>query len=121
MPQYVVFAIDADEDAWERASEETKQLTYDADERFLKLLQDRGGRVVGGADLSHSRDTRVLTKDENGGVLVSEGPYAETVEQVSGFYIVEADNLDDVVEGATLMLEGHSRMEVRPRPVRDDS
>jgi hypothetical protein len=121
MQQYVVFAIDADENAWEQASDETKQLTYDADERFLKLLAERGGRVVGGADLSHSRNTRVLTKDGSGGALVSEGPYAETVEQVSGFYIVEAESLDDVIEGAKLMLEGHERMEVRPRPNRSES
>lgn len=121
MPQYVVFAVDADEDAWEQASDETKDVTYAADQRFLDLIKERGGRVVGGADLSHSRETRVLTKDGAGGLLVSEGPYAETVEQVSGFYIVEADNLDDVVEAAGLMLEGHARMEVRPRPVEDPS
>jgi hypothetical protein len=121
MQQYVVFAIDADEDAWEQASDETRNETYDADQRFLKLLAERGGRVVGGADLSHSRDTRVLTKDGSGGALVSEGPYAETVEQVSGFYIVEAQSLDDVVEGAKLMLEGHARMEIRPRPAQEES
>src|SRR5690242_17149482 len=100
MPQYVVFAVDEDEDAWEQSSEETKDLTYAADQRFLDLIKERGGRVVGGADLSHSRDTRVLTKDGSGGFLVSEGPYAETVEQMSGFYIVEAPSLEDVVEAA---------------------
>jgi hypothetical protein len=121
MPQYVVFAIDDDEDAWERKSEEARNETYDADQRFGKLLEERGGRIVGGADLSHSRDARVLTKDGAGGAMVTEGPYAETVEQISGFFIVECDDVDDVVEAARLMLEGHTRLEIRPRPVREES
>ena len=121
MPQFVVFAIDDDENAWEGASAETRDETYAADMRFGKLLEERGGRVVGGADLSHSRNTRLLTKDGGGGAVVTDGPYAETVEQVSGFFIVEAATVDDVVEAAKLMLEGHSRLEVRPRPVKEQS
>ncbi len=121
MPQYVVFAIDADEDAWEAASDEVKDQTYAADERFGKLLEERGAKIVGGADLSHSREARLLTKDAAGGAVVTEGPYAETVEQVSGFFIVEAPDYDVVVEAAKLMLEGHTRLEIRPRPVREES
>jgi hypothetical protein len=120
MPQYVVFAIDDDENAWEKASDEIRNETYAADQRFGKLLEERGGRIVGGADLTHSRDARVLSKGSDG-PIVTEGPYAETVEQVSGFYIVECDDLDDVVDAARLMLEGHSRLEIRPRPVRSES
>ena len=121
MPQYVVFAVDDDEDAWEQADEETRNETYAADQAFLELLAERGGRVVGGADLSHSRNTRVLTKAGAGPAVVTDGPYAETVEQVSGFYIVECDDLDTVVEAARLMLEGHTRMEIRPRPTEEQS
>jgi hypothetical protein len=121
MPQYVVFAVDDDEDAWEQANEETRNETYAADQAFLKLLAERGGRVVGGADLSHSRNTRVLTRAGEGSAVVTDGPYAETVEQVSGFYIVECDDLDTVVEAAHLMLEGHTRLEIRPRPAEDQS
>lgn len=121
MPEYVVFAVDDDEDAWEQASEDTRNETYAADQAFLKLLAERGGRVVGGADLSHSRNTRVLTKAGDGPAVVTDGPYAETVEQVSGFYIVECDDLDTVVEAARLMLEGHTRMEIRPRPTEEKS
>jgi hypothetical protein len=118
MPQYVVFAID-DDDTWERASEEVRNETYAADQRFAELLQERGGRIVGGADLTHSRDARVLSKNGDGAALVTEGPYAETVEQITGFFIVECDDEDVVLEAARLMLEGHSRLEIRPRPVRE--
>jgi hypothetical protein len=119
MPQFVVFAIDRDEDEWETRDEESRQATYDADYAMGQLLEKRGGRVVGGADLTHSRDARVLSRGTDG-VLVTEGPYAESVEQLSGFYIVEADSVEDVVEAAKLMLEGHHRLEIRPRPVREE-
>ena len=113
MGRYVVFAVDDNEDSWASASEETKQATYDADDRFLKLLEQGGGRVVGGAELSHSHNTRVLHKGSDDTPLVTDGPYAETVEQVSGFYIVECDDLTTLTEAAALMLPGHLRLEIR--------
>ncbi|QIG44510.1 hypothetical protein G5V58_18525 [Nocardioides anomalus] len=119
MPQYVVFSVD-DEDQWERSDDATRQQTYDADERFLSLLKERGGKVVGGADLTHSREGRVLVAGDDG-MSVTEGPYAESVEQLTGFYIVEAADLETVVDAARLMLEGHGRLEIRPRPDRDYS
>jgi hypothetical protein len=121
MPEFIVFAIDDDEDAWEQADDETKDETFAADYRFGKLLEERGGRVVGGAGLGHSRDARVLSKSDAGGAIVTEGPYAETVEQISGFFIVEAESLDDVLEAAELMLQGHTHLEVRPRHVEQQS
>jgi hypothetical protein len=56
MGRYVVFAIDDNEDAWADASEETKQVTYDA-------------------DLGHSRTTRLLRKGPDDAALVTEGPH----------------------------------------------
>ena len=46
MDRYVVMVVDTDEDRWESLSEQEKQLTYDADGRFLKLLAERGGRLA---------------------------------------------------------------------------
>jgi len=116
MGRYVVFAVDDNEDSWASASEEAKQATYDADERFIKLLEQRGGRVVGGAELGHSRSTRVLQRGSDDAPVVTDGPYAEAVEQVSGFYIVECDDLETLTEAAALMLPGHVRLEIRATP-----
>jgi len=116
MTRYVVMAIDTDEDRWASLSAEEKQRTYDADQRFLALLAERGGKVVGGQELAHSRESRSLAHDAAGGVLVTDGPFAETVEQVSGFYVVECDSLDDLTEAAREMLAAHHRLEIRPVP-----
>ncbi|MDX6374156.1 MAG: hypothetical protein QOD98_3144 [Nocardioidaceae bacterium] len=114
MNKYVVFAVDGDEDKWETLSAEEKDQTYDADNRFLALLAERGGKVVGGQELTHSRKTRWLTRDRAGQVLVTDGPFAETVEQISGFYIVECDDLDDLTEALREMLPAHSKLQIRP-------
>ena len=46
------------------------------------------------------------------GVVVTDGPYAETVEQLTGFYIVDTDDLDLLqVVG---VLAGAEAIEVRP-------
>jgi hypothetical protein len=113
MDRYVVFVVDGDEDRWETLDADEKQVTYDADARFLTLLAERGGKVVGGAELTHSRRTRTLSR-KRGGPLVSDGPFAETVEQISGFYIVECDDLDGLTKACEEMLPAHSRLEIRP-------
>ncbi|HLZ29340.1 MAG TPA: YciI family protein [Chloroflexota bacterium] len=53
----------------------------------------------------------------NGGQrLLSDGPFAETKEQLGGFYIVETDDLDEAVELASKMphLADGGAVEVRP-------
>jgi hypothetical protein len=116
MTRYVVLAIDTDEDRWDSLGPEEKQRSYDADARFVALLAERGGRVVGGQELTHSRHARSLSHEAAGSVLVTDGPFAETVEQVSGFYVVECDSLDDLTEAAREMVVAHHRLEIRPVP-----
>jgi hypothetical protein len=53
----------------------------------------------------------------NGGQrLISDGPFAETKEQLGGFYVIEAKNLDEAVEWASKMphLEDGGSVEIRP-------
>ncbi len=47
---------------------------------------------------------------------MSDGPYAETVEQISGFYIVECDDLDGLTTACEEMVPAHTRLEIRPVP-----
>jgi hypothetical protein len=50
------------------------------------------------------------------GRLLSDGPFAETKEQLGGFYVVEAKDLDEAVELASKMphLEDGGAVEIRP-------
>ena len=47
-------------------------------------------------------------------MLITEGPFAESVEQVSGFYIVTCDEYDALVEAAQVLTRAHPVVEIRP-------
>ena len=112
MTEYVVL-LPGDEAEWEAATEERRQATYLKHAEFAKLLEERGLRVTGGAELAHSREAKVLRTDADGRHTVTDGPYAETVEQLTGFYIVDTDDLDALLEVCKVLGEGESVIEVR--------
>jgi hypothetical protein len=46
--------------------------------------------------------------------LVTEGPFAESVEQLSGFFLVTCDDYDALVEAAEVLVRAHPVVEIRP-------
>jgi hypothetical protein len=111
MTTYAVL-LPGDESYWDTASAEERQAGYARHEAFAKALAERGHTVTGGAELTHSRDARVLrrTGDE---LTVTEGPYAETVEQLTGFYLVQTGDLDDLIEVCKILSPLEGAIEVR--------
>jgi hypothetical protein len=55
------------------------------------------GILVGGAVLRPVQDTTTVRK-RGGELLVSDGPYAETKEQIAGYAVVECQSLDQAIE-----------------------
>jgi hypothetical protein len=58
-----------------------------------------------------------LRSNGAGGVITTDGPFAETKEQVGGFYLLEASGLDEAIKLASMLPEvqvGHSGVEIRP-------
>jgi hypothetical protein len=53
MTQYVIL-LPGDEAAWQGATADERAATYDRHRRFVDLLHERGHRVIGGAELTHS-------------------------------------------------------------------
>ncbi|MFC6343664.1 YciI family protein, partial [Nocardioides hankookensis] len=74
----------------------------------------RGGAVTGGAGLTPSSQTRTLRRGPESQALVTEGPYVETVEQISGFFMVTCDDYDALVEAAEVLVRAHPVVEIRP-------
>jgi hypothetical protein len=110
MTQYVIL-LPGDEAAWQSATPEQQAATYDRHNRFAQLLEQRGHHVIGGAELTHSSQAMVVRGDLDE-VTVTEGPYAETVEQLTGFYGVETDDLDDLLQVCGVLAGVHT-VEVR--------
>lgn len=57
--------------------------------------------------------TAMNVQDKGNGVRVLDGPYAESKEQILGFYLVECDTIEDALAAAKELPQGVAHMEVR--------
>jgi hypothetical protein len=72
------------------------------------------GKLVASAPL-HSVTTATSVRVRDGKRLVTDGPFAETTEQLGGYYILDVDNLDEVIAiAATLPPATKGTVEIRP-------
>ncbi|SFA99143.1 Uncharacterized conserved protein [Collimonas sp. OK607] len=80
---------------------------------YTKTLQD-AGIMVGGAGLELP-DTATTIRLQDGKRQVQDGPYADTKEQLGGFYIINVQNLDAALDwAARVPAAPGSVIEVRP-------
>ena len=111
MSRYMLL-IPGDEKAWQATAQEKKELVYQAHADFAKLLADRGHTFVTGAELAPSTEARVVSGDLDD-VTVTDGPYAETAEQLTGFYVIDTEDVDDLCRCVGRLTGTGGRIEVR--------
>ncbi len=101
------------EAAWEsRPKEEGDKLMADYN-TFTESITKSGHILGGEALLPVSTATTVTVR--SGEALTTDGPFAETKEQLGGFYLVEAKDLDEAVEiAARIPSSTYGSIEVRP-------
>ena len=75
------------------------------------------GKFLGSAPL-HPTSTATSVRVREGKRLLTDGPFAETREQLGGYFLVEADNLDEAL-GIAGRIPGARRGTVEVRPVID--
>ncbi len=114
MTDYVVMFPADNEAEWRARTPADRQVIFDIDFEFGQLLAARGGAVTGGAGLDDSRKARTIRRGPRSDVLVTDGPFAESVEQLSGFFIVSCDDYDALVEAAQVLVRAHPVVEIRP-------
>ena len=114
MTDYVVMFPADNEEERSSATQAERQATFDTDFEFGRLLEARGGAVTGGAGLTLSNQARTIKRGPKSDVLVVDGPYAESAEQLSGFFIVTCDEYDALVEAAKVLTRAHPVVEIRP-------
>ncbi|MBU2665096.1 YciI family protein [Actinoplanes bogorensis] len=100
------------EKSWAEADEATREKVYAAHGRFSELLASRDAER-GGEELALS-NTATTVRVQGGEHLMTDGPYAETAEQLGGFYLVEARDLDEALEFARHLATVEDIIEVRP-------
>jgi hypothetical protein len=81
---------------------------------FTESIQ-RSGAFLAGAPLQ-SVATATTVRLKNGKTVNTDGPFAETKEQLGGYYLIEAKNLDDALAIASRIpsVQVGGSIEVRP-------
>ena len=95
-------------DRWNTATEAERDRFFEGLRAFTEAVAERG-KVLAGEALAPPEDAVTL----RAGRPPTTGPYAETAEQVGGFYLVELPDLGTAVEAAGLLPDSVS-VEVRP-------
>jgi hypothetical protein len=91
--QYVLL-IYGNEQAWGSRTEQEQQENHERHVKFMAMLQERGA-ARGGAELEAA--STATTVRNTGAVGITDGPYAETAEQIGGYYVIEAADLDEAI------------------------
>jgi hypothetical protein len=106
--------IYSDERADETMTEEEQSANMAAWFSYTDDLA-KAGKMLGGEALQ-STETATTVRLGSSGKLVTDGPFAETKEQLGGYYIISADNLDEAIDWVAKM--PHMRrggcVEIRP-------
>jgi hypothetical protein len=113
MAKYVVL-IYGDAKQWDSMTPEQLQVHHAAHGAFRAAA---GSKVIGGEELESPPTATTLRADSAGGFLTTDGPFLETKEGLGGLYLMEADDLDEVIKLASQLPEvhaGHSAVEIRP-------
>ncbi|HET6948859.1 MAG TPA: YciI family protein [Acidimicrobiales bacterium] len=116
MNQYLL-AVYMVEGAEPPSEEETQQAFKDVD-AFNADLQAQGAWVFAGG--LHPADTATVVKADGGEVVTTDGPFAEAKEQIGGFWVVKAPDLDAALAWAA---KGSAacRNPVEVRPFQDEA
>jgi len=106
-------------------------LIYDDEKLWGTMTKDEAGKMLAeygafGADITKSghyvggnrlqpSSTATTVRSRGGKVSTTDGPYAETKEQLAGFYLIEAKDLNDAVQVAARIPSAKlGAIEVRP-------
>ncbi len=119
--KYLLLIYDNEQSNMEKMtkSPETMQKTMDAWFKYTADLRSSGLLLAGEA--LQPTPTATTVRAGNPAALATDGPFAETKEQLGGFYMVEAADLDDAIEWAGKMphITHGGTVEIRPIMVFD--
>ena len=113
MPQYLLSVWHDDDYGDTDFNSEQMQRIVGQVDAVNAELQEKGAWVF--ACGLRPASTATVVRSTSGGVSMTDGPYAETKEQMGGFWIIEAADLDAALEWAGKASAACERpVEVRP-------
>lgn len=106
----MIYQDEAEHAKW---SQEQLAAEYQAFNVFTEQLS-KSGAMVGGEALMPT-NTATTVRVRNGKTLTTDGPFAETKEQINGYYLVNCKDLDQAIAAAAMIPTATSgSIEIRP-------
>jgi hypothetical protein len=110
--EYMLLIYNSEADAKKMSAAEQGQI-YQEYMTFTQNL-DKSGKNKGGNALDGTT-TATTVRLRNGKTMVTDGPFAETKEQLGGYYLIEAKDLDEAISiAARIPGAKYGSIEVRP-------
>jgi hypothetical protein len=115
--QFLLLIYDS-EAGWEKMNPSDQAKMYEEYGRFTNEIKANGKHVAGHQLKPVATATTVRVRD--GKRVATDGPFAETKEQLGGFYLVNANDLDEAIALAAKIPSAKvGSIEVRPIVVRE--
>ena len=108
MSEYLIL-IYGDEQAYATADEAAQMQLMEAHNRFAEQVVEMGAKMLGGNALQATSTATSVRSD-----VVTDGPFAETKEALGGYYLIDANDLDQALAVAKLCPAPYGGVEVRP-------
>jgi hypothetical protein len=110
--QYLLMLY-SDESAWDKMTQEQQKQGYAAYMAYTEALKQ--ANALKGSNRLRPTSTATQVRVANGESQVLDGPYADSKEQLGGYYLIEAADLDAAIAWAARCPgAGHGTVEVRP-------
>ena len=112
---HYLLLIYGDEDGmdWASMPPEEQAAQMHAWNDYTDWLKGKGWYL--GGDALEPTSSATTVRERDGKILTTDGPFAETKEQLGGYYLINADSLDEAIEwAAKVPASRHGSVEVRP-------
>jgi hypothetical protein len=115
--KYVALLTNTEEDRvrWAAMTPEEAAAARDQEiPRWNALFEELGPHLVDGKELEEPAAAKTVRVRE-GGTIVTDGPYAETKEQLGGFFVLDCEDLDQAIGlAAKIPVVERGSVELRP-------
>ncbi|HLS45017.1 MAG TPA: YciI family protein [Ornithinicoccus sp.] len=95
MSRYLIL-LPAPEAEWAQLPPEAHEEGMASHQQFHQDLSAGGHEILVAGPLEPSAQATSLRPDGNGGTLVTDGPFTESVEQIVGFYLIDSQDEADL-------------------------
>ena len=113
--KYFILLATGGEVPWDEQSPEDQEAELAKHMAFDEACTAREGVEIVGGEALGDGSTATTLRTVDGEVTVTDGPYAEAAEQIGGYYVMEAPDLDTVIDLCKIL----PRYDLDIRPVLD--